>query len=115
MFRISGPEPRPLLSRRQTMPARQARRPATSGVSPPQAATHLDRIPPPHTWHRPANLSQILKHSPAVGLTTFCQFISGTFGNVAAGTHFSSDRLDAPFPRTSGRPTTPLPTNPPPS
>src|SRR5262245_7860814 len=29
---------------------------------------------------------------------TFCQFISGTFGNVAAGTHLASDRLDAPVP-----------------
>src|SRR5262249_41499269 len=41
---------------------------------------------------------QILEHSPAVGLMTFCQFISGTFGNVAAGTHLASDRLDAPVP-----------------
>src|SRR5215831_29922 len=72
------------------MPARQARRPATSGVSRRQAATRLDRIPPPHAWHRPANLSRILEHSPAAGLMTFCQFISGTFGNVAAGTQAAS-------------------------
>ena len=84
------PGPRPLLSRRQTMPARQARRPATSGVSRPQAATHLDRLPPPHAWHRPAKFPQILTHRPAPGLMTFCQFASGTFGNVAAGTQATS-------------------------
>src|SRR5262249_5856113 len=78
MFRLSGPRPRPHLSRRQTMPVRQARRPATSGVLRPQAATHFDRIPPPHAWHQPANLPEILEHSPAPGLMTFCQFISGT-------------------------------------
>src|SRR5215471_7888861 len=75
----------------------------SGGLSRPQTATHqipppLDQIPPPHAWHRPANLPQILEHSPALGLMTFCQFISGTFGNVAAGTHLASDRLDAPVP-----------------
>jgi Ca2+-binding EF-hand superfamily protein len=30
---------------------------------------------------------QILEHLPGTGLMMFCQFMSGTFGNVAAGTH----------------------------
>src|SRR6516165_8965149 len=42
---------------------------------------------------------QILEYPLAPGPMTFCQFISGTCGNVAAGTHLASDRLDAPFPR----------------
>src|SRR5258708_6754629 len=33
---------------------------------------------------------QILEHPPAPGLMTFCQFASGTFGNVAAGTQATS-------------------------
>jgi hypothetical protein len=38
---------------------------------------------------------QILEHPPAPGLMRFCQFPSGTFGNVAAGTHATG----APPPR----------------
>src|SRR5262249_35455164 len=56
----------------------------------PQAATHLDRIPPPHAWHPTGEFPQILEHPPAPGLMTFCQFPSGTFGNVAAGTQATS-------------------------
>src|SRR6478752_8450219 len=86
MFRISGPWLRPLASRRQTRPARRARRLAIGGVSRRQAATPLDHVPPPPAWHRSANFSQILKHSPRAGPMTFYQFMSGTFGNVALGT-----------------------------
>ena len=47
---------------------------------------------------------QTLEHPAAPGLMTFCQFPSGTFGNVAAGTHAASGRQVLPSPRTSGRP-----------
>src|SRR5215831_17582081 len=87
MFRISGPRPRPFLSRRQTMPARQARRPATSGVSRPQAATHLDRIPPPHAWHRPANSLKVWNIWQCGPRDTRCKRPAGML----------------PSPRTSGR------------
>src|SRR5258708_4262803 len=33
---------------------------------------------------------QVLEHPPAPGLMTFCQFASGTLGNVAAGTQATS-------------------------
>jgi Ca2+-binding EF-hand superfamily protein len=45
-----------------------------------------------------AEFPQILEYPPAPGLMTFCQFPSGTFGNVAAGTHAGSDRREAPVP-----------------
>src|SRR5262249_12407435 len=58
--------------------------------------------PPAPRMATTGDFPQLLEHPLAPGPMTFCQFISGTFGNVAAGTHLASDRLDAPFPRTSG-------------
>src|SRR5262249_4456893 len=68
------------------MPARQARRPATSGVSRPKAATHLDCAPrPTHDTNR-----RIPSNSGTSASSRFHDFLPiriGTFGNVAAGTH----------------------------
>src|SRR5262249_46368861 len=46
---------------------------------------------------------QILEHPLAPGPMTFCQFISGTFGNVAAETHAASCN-GCPFPAAIRRP-----------
>src|SRR2546430_12095124 len=50
--------------------------------------------PPAPRMAPTGKFSQILEHPPAPGLMTFCQFASGTFGNVAAGTQ----GLRAPLP-----------------
>src|SRR5262244_706506 len=52
--------------------------------------------PPAPRMTPTAEFPQILEYPPAPGLMTFCQFVSGTFGNVAAGTHLAGDRRDAP-------------------
>src|SRR5262245_4845832 len=54
--------------------------------------------PPAPRMAPTAEFPQILEYPPAPGLMTFCQFPSGTFGNVAAGTHAGSDRREAPAP-----------------
>src|SRR6516165_9353684 len=66
----------------------------------PAASRDASRPYPPAPRMAPTGeFPQILEYPLAPGPMTFCQFISGTFGNVAAGTHLASDRLDAPFPR----------------
>src|SRR5262252_435258 len=67
------------------------------------ASRDASRPSPPAPRMAPTGeFPQILEHPPAPGLMRFCQFLSGTFGNVAAGTHLAGDRRDAP-PRMSGR------------
>ena len=66
------------------------------------ASRDASRPSPPAPRMAPTGeFPQILEHPPAPGLMRFCQFPSGTFGNVAAGTHLAGDGRDAP--RTSGR------------
>ena len=79
--------------------ARNKRRFAAASRDAPRSYPPAPRMAPT------GELPQILEHPQAPGLMTFCQFPSGTFGNVAVGTHPTSDWRNAPLPADVRPPT----------